>query len=110
MSSRPESLPTELFERICETVLKDQKRLNQNATPMLNLSLTSKKCRSRVTRYIFHELVFQGDAQPLAGRLEDCVLTLKRLDVLDLVQGIATRLCVIDNPKGYSNFSARFQT
>ena len=99
MSSPLESLPAKVFEMIYKDIRDSHTSLYTRNTSILNLSLTSKKCRSFTTRYIFRKLSFYGsEHQTLSDRLSNRVSDMKRLDLIHLVQVVDFLYCPLDNP------------
>ena len=87
MSSRLESLPTELLHHICDTVEASESYEGQHQEFFVNLSLTSKRCRSVATRFIFNQLIFRTvHLEVLLTKLADCARTLAVSGCIEDVQ------------------------
>jgi hypothetical protein len=81
MSSRLESLPNEFLQDIFYTIeASETAACRYPSRTCVSLSLTSKRCRSLVTRYVFYQLVFSTIGfEELEEELADCRRTLSRL-------------------------------
>jgi hypothetical protein len=93
MSSRLESLANEVLYIIFEIFAESHLFVREYCGNFKSLRLTSKKCRSYTTRYIFRRL-FIGSSllEAFVEKLTDCLVTLERLDVLHLVEGLNLEL------------------
>jgi hypothetical protein len=78
MSSRLESLPTEVLQLIFEGVKASEDYKHSSLSWSAGLDLTSKRCRSLVIQHQFRRLSFYVcDFEELAEELTDCTYTLR---------------------------------
>jgi hypothetical protein len=89
MSFRLMDLPPEIFLNVFEMIDKGPGFKGQHHETFVNLSLTSKTCRSYASRYVFRRLYFPECRLPIIAKsLANCVKTLERLGVCHVVQGV----------------------
>jgi hypothetical protein len=93
MSSRLLSLPTELLQHIFDTVEASESYECQYIKTYVNLSLTNKRCRSLVTRYVFNQLIFRTVGfRELERKLVDCAQALSQSGCTHDVQSFHIRV------------------